>query len=76
MQIVFTHLNLDGLSTTVEFLYFLRSKFDGGDVYLFPKAMLSKSGTTKKNVPHATDKTIRLWLYEVRDSTKLNGVDI
>ena len=52
------------------------SKFDGGDVYLFPKAMLSKSGTTKKNVPHATDKTIRLWLYEVRDSTKLNGEDI
>ena len=49
------------------------SQFKAGDVYLFPSSILSTSGTTKVVRDHATDKTIRMWLKQVRDSATLNG---
>ena len=49
------------------------SRFTDGDVYLFPTSILNASGTTKHDNLHATDKTIRKWLKQVRDSTTVNG---
>ena len=49
------------------------SQYDDGDIFLFPTSILNASGTTKYHHLHATDKTIRKWLKQVRDSTKLNG---
>ena len=49
------------------------SQFTDGDVYLFPTSILNASGTTKHDNLHATDKTIRKWLKQVRDSTTVNG---
>ena len=49
------------------------SQFTDGDVYLFPTSILNASGTTKHDNLHATDKTIRKWLKQVRDSTHVNG---
>jgi len=47
------------------------SQFSGGDEFLFPTSIAQKSGTTKKKMPHISDKTIRKWLAKVRDSTIL-----
>ena len=49
------------------------SQYADGDIFLFPTSILNASGTTKYDHLHATDKTIRKWLKQVRDSTKLNG---
>ena len=49
------------------------TQFKDGDVYLFPSSILNASGTTKMVRDHATDKTIRMWLKQVRDSASLNG---
>ncbi len=49
------------------------SQFTDGDVYLFPTRILNASGTTKHDNLHATDKTIRKWLKQVRDSTTVDG---
>ena len=56
--------------------YILRYKewveqFPGGDVYLFPSSMAQRSGTTKKRLQHISDKSIRKWLAQVRDSSEL-----
>ena len=49
------------------------SQFDGGDVYLFPSSMMQKSGTTKKVIPHASAKTLAIWLKYIRDLTVVDG---
>ena len=49
------------------------SQFDGGDVYLFPSSMMQKSGTTKKAIPHASVKTLAIWLKYIRDLTVVDG---
>ena len=49
------------------------SQFDGGDVYLFPSSMMQKSGTTKKAIPHASAKTLAIWLKYIRDLTVVDG---
>ena len=49
------------------------SQFTDGDVYLFPTSILNASGTAKHDNRHATDKTIRKWLKQVRDSTTVHG---
>jgi integrase len=46
-------------------------QFPGGDVYLFPSSMAQRSGTTKRRLPHISDKSIRKWLAQVRDSSEL-----
>ena len=49
------------------------SQFEGGDIYLFPSAMMQKSGTTKKAIPHASAKTLAIWLKYIRDLTVVDG---
>jgi len=51
-------------------------QFEGGDEYLFPTSILQSSGSVKRKLPHATDKSVRKWLAEVRDSTTLHGEKI
>ena len=51
-------------------------QFKGGDEYLFPVSILQSSGSVKRTLPHATDKSIRKWLAHVRDSTTLHGENV
>ena len=49
------------------------SQFKGGEIYLFPSSIMQKSGTTKKFIPHASVKTLGLWLKYIRDLTVVDG---
>jgi len=49
------------------------SRFEGGETYLFPSAMMQKSGTTKKTSSHASVKTLGLWLKHIRNQAEVNG---
>ena len=49
------------------------SKIEGGETYLFPSAMMQKSGTTKKLKPHASVKTLGLWLKHIRNQAMVNS---
>jgi len=48
-------------------------QYERGDEYLFPTSILQSSGSKKRALPHATDKSIRKWLANIRDSTTLCG---
>ena len=47
------------------------SQFAGGDEYLFPSSMAQRSGSSRRTVPHISNKSIRKWLAQIRDSTEL-----
>nr|AIF20710.1 hypothetical protein [uncultured marine group II/III euryarchaeote KM3_92_B07] len=50
-------------------------EFEGGDVWVFPKAVIAKEGGRRNNSPIISEKTVRKWLNEkVRDKARLpNG---
>ena len=47
------------------------SQHPGGEEYIFPSSMAQLSGTTKKERPHVTGKTIAKYLDYIRDTTVL-----